>query len=95
MIHDIKGFIVNWWKKSNGSVRPSSRIGFTPAELRVLTKICFGEPVHQIAKKPKIAPDAVSTRIHRMFKKLRIHAKAKLISKTLLDLVKKRCQEEL
>lgn len=60
---------------------------FTPTEVRVLTEICFGEPIDRIAEKLKIAPGTVSTHIRSMFKKLRIHTKAKLISKTLLELL--------
>ncbi len=65
----------------------SGEYGFSPTEVRVLTEICFGEPVDRIATKLKIAPGTVSTHIRSMFKKLRIHTKAKLISKTLLDLL--------
>lgn len=65
----------------------SVEYGFTPTEVRVLTEICFGEPVDRIAQKLEIAPGTVSTHIRSMFKKLRIHTKVKLISKTLLDLL--------
>ncbi|MCZ6654723.1 MAG: LuxR C-terminal-related transcriptional regulator [Planctomycetota bacterium] len=68
----------------------SGKYGFTPTEVRVLTEICFGEPVDRIAEKLKIAPGTVSTHIRSMFKKLRIHTKVKLISETLLDLL---CEE--
>lgn len=61
--------------------------GFTPAEVRVLTEICFGEPASRIAEKLKMAPGAVSTHIRSMFKRSGIHAKAKLISNTLLTLL--------
>lgn len=61
--------------------------GFTPAEVRVLTEICFGEPVDRIAEKLKMAPGTVSTHIRSMFKRSGIHAKVKLISKSLLDLL--------
>ncbi|MCZ6654339.1 MAG: LuxR C-terminal-related transcriptional regulator [Planctomycetota bacterium] len=61
--------------------------GFTPAEVRVLTEICFGEPVSRIAEKLKMAPGTVSTHIRSMFKRSGIHARAKLISKTLLELL--------
>ena len=65
----------------------SGAYGFTPTEVRVLTEICFGEPVNSIAKKLMMAPGTVSTHIRSMFKKSGIHAKPKLISKTLLDLL--------
>ncbi len=68
----------------------SGEYGFSPTEVRVLTEICFGEPIDRIAKKLKIAPGPVGTHIRSMFKKMRIHTKVELISKTLLDLL---CEE--
>ncbi len=65
----------------------SGEYGFTPTEVRVLVEICFGQSVDRTAHKLKIAPGTVSTHLRSMFKKLQIHSKVKLISKTLLELL--------
>ncbi|MCH8808665.1 MAG: response regulator transcription factor [Proteobacteria bacterium] len=66
----------------------SDEYGLSPREVRILTLICFRESIEQAARKLRIAPSTVSTHLRSIFEKMRIHSKANLISKTLLDVLR-------